>query len=230
VVVGLALFDRSGLVAGVAGLMPTLPSSVAPSGIPTRPIDEGEGRGDEIGRLSAQESEVLPASPPPSNKAAEGPAPSEPAQVVIPAFREGSTGLMPGVAISVEPSGMPAGRADPAANGDVANMPTAGGMFEDMDCANAGMGGRNTTPTVNEAQRTVDAIRRGLSCGSLRCFEKSCSRIFGAPARLLSSDNMELRERRYSRNARAAVWMHDEGHCVPSVRRRRVTDAAPLSR
>jgi hypothetical protein len=99
-VVGFALFDRSGLVAGVAGLMPALPSSVAPSGIPTRPIDEGEGRGDEIGRLSAQESEVLPASPPPSNKAAEGPAPSEPAQVVIPAFRKGSTGLMPGVAIS----------------------------------------------------------------------------------------------------------------------------------
>jgi hypothetical protein len=229
-VVGFALFDRSGLVAGVAGLMPALPSSVAPSGIPTRPIDEGEGRGDEIGRLSAQESEVLPASPPPSNKAAEGPAPSEPAQVVIPAFREGSTGLMPGVAISVEPSGMPAGAPDPAGSGDVAPMPTAGGIFWVMDCAIAGPGDRNMTPAVNDAQRTVDAIPRGLSCGSLRCFGTSCFRIFGAPGQIALMDNMELRVGRYSRNARAAVWMHDEGHSVHSVRQRHVTDAAPLSR
>ena len=96
---------------GAAGLMPALPSSVAPSGIPTRPIDEGEGRGDEIGRLSAQESEraVLTV-----RRRRTGlrmiAAPSEPAQVAIPVPCEGATGLMPGVAISVEPSGMPAGR------------------------------------------------------------------------------------------------------------------------
>jgi len=164
--------------------MPALPSSVAPSGIPTRPNDEGEGRDDEIGRLSAQESEVLPASPPPSNKAPDGPAPSEPAQVVIPAFCEGSTGLMPGVAISVEPSGMPDGGADPAESGDVAPMPAAGGMFEGMDCAVAGPGDRNMTPTVNDAQTTVDAIPRGLGCGSLRCFGTCGSRIFGAPGQI----------------------------------------------
>jgi hypothetical protein len=106
---GLTLLERPGPATGAAGLMPAPPISVAPKGIPARPIDEGEGRGDEILRLSAQESDVVPEIPPPSNGVPDDRAPSEPAQVSMSAPCEGATGLMPGVAISVEPSGMPAG-------------------------------------------------------------------------------------------------------------------------
>jgi hypothetical protein len=45
-----------GAVNGAAGLMPAPQSSVAPSGIPARPATEGEGSGDGMFWLSAQES------------------------------------------------------------------------------------------------------------------------------------------------------------------------------
>jgi len=116
---GLTLLKRPGPATGAAGLMPAPPISVAPKGIPTRPIDDGVGSGDEIFRLSAQESGVAPEIPPPSNGAPDDRAPSELAQVSPSAPREGATGLTPGVAISVEPSGMPAGRVERVASGDV---------------------------------------------------------------------------------------------------------------
>jgi hypothetical protein len=44
----------------------------------------------------------------------------------MPAPSEGLTGDRPGVAISVDPSGMPSGRVDREASGDVACMPADG--------------------------------------------------------------------------------------------------------
>src|SRR5271168_3042587 len=126
---GPALLDRPGSATGAAGLMPAPRISVAPKGIPTRPIDEGKGRGDGILRLSAQESDVVPEIPPPSNGASDDRAPSEPAQLSVSALCEGTAGLMPGVAISVEPSGMPSGR---VAGCDVVRMPAGGCMSDDI--------------------------------------------------------------------------------------------------
>src|ERR1700760_3280553 len=104
--------------------MPSPPSSVAPRGTPTRPAVEGEGNGDRGIRLSAQERDAFPESPPPSNRAGDGL--SEAAHVASPALCEGETGLMPGGAISVEPSGTSVNRADPTASGDVARIPMSG--------------------------------------------------------------------------------------------------------
>jgi hypothetical protein len=139
-----------GAATGAAELMPAPPSSVTPSGIPARPAREGEGRGDGILALSAQESCAFPENPPPSNGAVEG-APLEPMQFAVPMVCEGSTGLMPGVAISVEPSGMPAGRVDPVESGDVAPMPLVGGWLGDVVCANTGAFDSDAMPTVNDA-------------------------------------------------------------------------------
>jgi hypothetical protein len=48
-------------------------------------------------------------------------------------FGEGMTGAIPGVAISVEPSGIPARWPDPELNGDVAPTPSDGCMFGETE-------------------------------------------------------------------------------------------------
>jgi hypothetical protein len=120
----LALAGRFEPGTGTVGLIPAPPSSVEPKGIPTRPTKDDEGRADGGIRLSVQESDVPPESPPPSNSAPGDPALPDAAQG--PVACEGLTGDRPGVAISVEPKGMPSGRVDPEASGDVARMPTDG--------------------------------------------------------------------------------------------------------
>jgi hypothetical protein len=109
---------------------------------------------------------------------------------------EGATGLMPGVAISVEPSGMPAGCVDPVAKGEVSGkvvgevigevmgIPAGGCMPEDAACAKAGTDGSHAAPMPNDVQRTANAILRDLNCGALRLFEESGPHICGAPALL----------------------------------------------
>ena len=123
---------------------------------------------------------MLPESPPPSNGAADGPAPSEPAQFVVPKVCEGSTGLMPGVAISVEPSGMPVGRVDPVDSGDVAPMPVVGGWLGNVACANTGAFVSDAMPTVNDAYTSAGTIVCLLARRVSQVRDRGCH-ICGAP-------------------------------------------------
>lgn len=171
--------DRPGPATGAAGLIPAPPISVAPRGIPMRPIDEGEGSGDEILRLSAQESDEVPDIPPPS-KAPDGPAPSELAQVPISSPCEGTTGPMPGVAISVEPSGMPPDR---LASGDVVCV-LADCVPGDVAWANVAVGSIHVTAAINAAVSTAETILHDLECFAWLALEERCLSICGAPAGL----------------------------------------------
>jgi hypothetical protein len=106
---------------GTDGLIPAPPISVEPSGIPTRPTVDVEGRGEAAAVLPAQLVDEVPDSPPPSNNAPDDAALPDPAQPVM--LCAGLIGEMPGVVISVDPSGMPTGRVDCGLSGDVASMP-----------------------------------------------------------------------------------------------------------
>lgn len=133
--------------------MPVAPRSVAPKGIPARPTDNVGDGGDESRWLSAQESAVFRDSPPPSNRSADDELPTGAPQAVIPLLPEKTAGLMPGVVISVAPSGMPAGRAERMARGDVAPMPADGAA-----CPEAGIG--HAVPIINDASRKMMATER----------------------------------------------------------------------
>jgi hypothetical protein len=124
---------------------------------------------------------VLPENPPPSNGAADGPAPSEPAQFVVPTVCEGSTGLIPGVVISVEPSGMLVDGADPVVSGDVAPMPSVGDWLGNVACANTGALDSDAIPTVNDAYTSAGTIVC-LLARRLSQVRDSGSRICIAPA------------------------------------------------
>jgi hypothetical protein len=111
---------------GTDGLIPAPPISVEPSGIPTRPTVDVEGRGEAAAVLPAQLVDEVPDSPPPSNNAPVDEGLPDPTQPVL--LCMGLIGEMPGVAISVEPNGMPTGRVDCGLSGDVASMPVGGCM------------------------------------------------------------------------------------------------------
>jgi hypothetical protein len=93
---------------GTVGLIPAPPISVEPSGIPTRPTVDVEGRDETAAVLPAQLVDEVPDSPPPSNNAPVDEGLPDPTQPVV--LCMGLIGEMPGVAISVDPSGMPTGR------------------------------------------------------------------------------------------------------------------------
>jgi hypothetical protein len=109
---------HDGLVNGTGspGLIPALPSSVDPRGIPRRPTDEVEVEGSELFAAAAdlQDDDEVPDRPPPSKT---GPEPEdgklELEQFVVagamPAPVSGAIGPRPGVASSVDPSGIPTG-------------------------------------------------------------------------------------------------------------------------
>jgi hypothetical protein len=151
----------------------------------TGPIDEGEGRGDEMLGLSAQDSAAASDMQPPSNGAPDDWASSVPLQFSKTEPCEGTTGLLPGVAISVEPGGMPAGCADRAASGDVMRMPNCGCMSDDRACAIAMVGSAYAIPAINDAHSAAGAIPRGLNRFAFRLLEARCSRICGAPVNFL---------------------------------------------
>jgi hypothetical protein len=109
---------------GTDGLIPAPPISVEPSGIPTRPTVDVEGRDETAAVLPVQLVDEVPDSPPPSNNAPEDEALPDSAQAVV--FGAGLIGEMPGVAISVDPKGMPTGRVDCGLSGEVASMPAGG--------------------------------------------------------------------------------------------------------
>jgi hypothetical protein len=116
---------------------PAPPRSVDPGGISARPTNDVDAVGfgasvTFVVAVVAQDLDALPEMPPPSNDAPEDctPALLESEQLVVP--RVGPTpdgaaaGLVPGVAISVDPNGIPAGwtvELDPKLSGDVAPIP-----------------------------------------------------------------------------------------------------------
>jgi hypothetical protein len=114
----------AGPCTGTDGLIPAPPSSVAPSGIPTRPTVDAEGSGGAAVMLPLHVTDEPPDSPPPSNKAPDEAVLPDPAQPAV--LCAGLSGEMPGVAISVDPSGTPTGRVDCGLSGDVASMPVEG--------------------------------------------------------------------------------------------------------
>jgi hypothetical protein len=114
--------DTNGVVTGGAGLVPGSPISVEPIGMPARPTCDIDGAGVDGAAVAApaQPLDVAPAIPPPSNSAVAVRDVSPPVEQTP---VEGSAGLMPGVAISVAPGGMPTGPTgapDPMARGGVA--------------------------------------------------------------------------------------------------------------
>jgi hypothetical protein len=155
--VGLATIGFANRMSG-GGLKPPPPSSVEPSGIPTRPTpdtepipvgDEADAVGDPTGPLAmaGQVPDAVPAMPPPSKTVLELAELAESAlaeqKVARPlAGSSGVTpdviGLTPGDASSVAPSGMPVGATGalgPMPSGDV--MPSGEGAIPPI-CAEAG--------------------------------------------------------------------------------------------
>jgi hypothetical protein len=143
--------DTVGTGTGATELRPSPGSSDDPKGTPARPTDDVDAAGFDafvafVGTLVVQEFDALPEIPPPSNGAPEdcGPEFLESEQFVFP--RVGPTpdgdadGLMPGVAISVDPNGTPTGwtvEPDPKLSGDVAPIP-CDELPNPFVCANAG--------------------------------------------------------------------------------------------
>jgi hypothetical protein len=118
---------------GGAGLSPRLPISAEPKGIPVRPTPDIDRAGIEepTPPVPAQALDADPAMPPPSNSGV-GVCDVGPAALEQPRSADGA-GLVPGVGISVAPSGMPVGatgmpapmdRGDAAPSAEVPNPPT----------------------------------------------------------------------------------------------------------
>ncbi|MDQ8731697.1 hypothetical protein [Bradyrhizobium sp. LHD-71] len=114
----------AGLGTGTDGLIPAPPSSVAPNGIPTRPTVVGEDSGNGVVMLPVQAVDEVPANPPPSNNAPGEAEFADVGQFVMSC--PGLSGEVPGVAISVDPSGIPTGRVDCVLSGDVGSIPGEG--------------------------------------------------------------------------------------------------------
>jgi hypothetical protein len=149
-----------------AGLRPALPSSVEPKGIPLSPTDddaEVEGRTMLVVPRAPQPVDEFPDSPPPSKTAPGLEAMKQfslPKPMLAPDC--GRTGLVPGTASSVDPSGMPAGRtakpvAEPSGEVGFGN----GCMPGVAACASAGPSDIDSTTSHNSAQAANAAIRDG---------------------------------------------------------------------
>jgi hypothetical protein len=118
--------DTNRVETGGGGLSPALPSSVEPNGIAARPTLNVDSAGidEPTPPVPAQPLDAAPAMPPPSNGAAAvcDVGPPVPEQPMVPIAEDGA-GLVPGVVISVAPSGMPVGATGtpgPMARGDAA--------------------------------------------------------------------------------------------------------------
>jgi hypothetical protein len=158
--------DGMGNGSDSAGLRPALPSSVAPKGIPVSPTDDdvevSEGTMLVVPR-APQPVDEFPGSPPPSKTAPGLLATKQfsfPKPMLVPDC--GRTGLVPDIASSVDPSGMPSGRTtepDVESSGEVrfGNGCTPGVAA----CASAGPSDTDSTASHNDAQAANAAIRDG---------------------------------------------------------------------
>ena len=165
---------ESGPGTGTNELIPALPSSVDPSGIPTRPtVDVEGGKADWVVMPFGQPGDELPESPPPSNRDPDDAGLPDAAQFVAPC--NGVIGDTPGVAISVEPNGMSSGRVEPMLSGEVVSIPIDGGIVGNAVCATAATGGNHTSQNATAAPKSVDANRRSLYLLEEGCARMGCS-------------------------------------------------------
>jgi hypothetical protein len=127
------------VVVGSAGLSPALPNSVAPSGMPARPVLKagGVGSGGGVGLPTAAPAQLPiagPARPPPSNRLVVGVVaalPPTPRQAGL------GGGLTPGVASSVALNGMPAGPTLMPGAAGAGEAAPSGAVFTSPTCAEA---------------------------------------------------------------------------------------------
>ncbi|MVT71844.1 hypothetical protein GPL20_01735 [Bradyrhizobium cajani] len=171
--------EGTGLGTGTDGLIPAPPSSVAPSGIPTRPAVDVEGRGDGAIVLAEQAVDEPPESPPPSNNAPGDAGFPEPVQFIMPCA--GLSGEVPGVAISVDPNGMPTGRVDCGLSGDVASMPVGGCVPGIVVCAIAAAEANQSMLVASAAPRYIRTSRCDADLVVLVSFGECWSRMKIAP-------------------------------------------------
>jgi hypothetical protein len=156
--------DDAGNGSDGAGLRPALPSSVDPKGIPISPTDDDV---EVMGRTML----VVPRAPQPVDEFPDRPPPSKTAPGLL-AMKQfsfpklmlapdcGRTGLVPGIASSIDPSGMPAGRmAEPVAE------PNGEARFGDgctpgvAACALARLNDTDSMASHSEVQAPSAAIR-----------------------------------------------------------------------
>lgn len=104
--------DTNMVETGGGGLRPALPSSVEPNGMAARPTLNVDSAGvdESAAPIPVQALDDAPAMPPPSNSGAVvcDVGPPAPEQPLMPIAADGA-GLVPGIVISVAPSGMPVG-------------------------------------------------------------------------------------------------------------------------
>lgn len=160
---------------GTDGLIPAPPISVEPSGIPTRPTVDVEGRGEAAAVMPAQLVDEVPDNPPPSNNAPEDEALPDPAQPIVPCA--GLIGEMPGVAISVDPNGMPTGRVDCGLSGDVTSIPEGGYIPGTVVCAMAAPETSHSMPVASIAPGCIKKTRRDPAHRVLTLFDECCCRM-----------------------------------------------------
>ena len=176
--------DKLGVRATDGGLRPPAPSSVEPSGIPTRATDDAEpipvgdeadaaGAVEELLPFAAQVPDAVPAMPPPSKTEVEPDVPAvdipvpdvtPPEHVVLLAVNASGdvpdvNGLTPGDASPVAPRGMPVGATGepgPMPSGDI--MPSGdvpGEMPNPPTCAKAEPQLRRTAAVVAITMRVI---------------------------------------------------------------------------
>ncbi|WP_235885013.1 hypothetical protein [Bradyrhizobium frederickii] len=160
---------------GTDGLIPAPPISVEPSGIPTRPTVDVEGRDETAEVLPAQLVDEVPDSPPPSNNAPEDEALPDPAQAVV--LCAGLSGEMPGVAISVDPNGMPTGRVDCGLRGDVVSMPAGGCIPGIVVCAMDAVETSQRRPLASKVPECIEQNRRDRDFRPPASFDGCCFRM-----------------------------------------------------
>jgi hypothetical protein len=173
--------DGMGNGSDSAGLRPALPSSVEPNGIPLGPTDddaEVAGRTTLVVPRAPQPVDEVPGNPPPSKTAPGLLAMKQfsfPKPMLAPDC--GRTGLVPGIASSVDPSGMPAGRtAEPAVESSGEVRFGNGWRPGTAACASAGPSDIDSTASHNAAQAANAAFRDGRPDLRESCFRLGRSR------------------------------------------------------
>ncbi|MDI4233442.1 hypothetical protein OZ411_11515 [Bradyrhizobium sp. Arg237L] len=161
--------DDAGNGSDSAGLRPALPNSVEPKGIESERVPIGPT--DDDVEIMGRTMLVVPRAPQPADECPDSPPPSKIAPGLL-AMKQfsfpklmaapdcGSTGLVPGIASSVDPSGMPAGRiAEPVPEPSGEVRFGTGCTPGVTACALAGSDDIDSTASHSEVQAASAAIK-----------------------------------------------------------------------